>query len=61
MSSNYDRRHHDKENSLESSSALASTAKHPFVSNNDLRRKLDLNLALVERGLPNEIEESDVQ
>ena len=56
---NYDRRIQDKENNFESSPySGTNNSKTPFVSNGQLRRKFDENIALLERDQPKTTEEN---
>jgi len=53
MSSHYDRRSLDKENSYDHSYYPSNTPKQASISNDQLRRKLDHNLALMEKNPTN--------
>ena len=59
MSRNYDRKHYDKENSFDTSKPAGVHHQPGLLSNGQLRRKIDQNLALVEKDPSNLLEEGE--
>ena len=52
----YDRKNYDKENSFDSSLLHEKRSQFNQTTNGELRRKIDQNLALIERDEPNIVE-----